>query len=262
MRRVRHRAQRLHRRPSADREREFIRRRIAEGKDEGARSRPRWSTEYGPERARPPPEGGGFDVAAWLVPGARSPLLGAGRASALAALRWRGTARRVTTTSPRRGGRELDPDDARRLDARPGGATTCDRRRAASTPRSLAAFAVGFVSFISPCVLPLVPGLPVAPSPASRWPRSRTGDDRLRRVLLPAAVFCLTFTVVFVALGMTATGIGSALQRRPRHARARSPARVIIALGVFFLLTPFVDQAQPRVAARRADARAPARAAR
>ena len=58
-------------------------------------------------------------------------------------------------------------------------------------------------------------------------------------MLLPAIVFCLSFTVVFVALGMTATGLGSTLQDAPRHAR-QGRRRVIIALGVFFLLTPFV----------------------
>ena len=39
------------------------------------------------------------------------------------------------------------------------------------------------------------------------------------RVLLPAVVFCLSFTAVFVALGMTATGLGSALEDQPAHAR-------------------------------------------
>jgi cytochrome c-type biogenesis protein len=104
----------------------------------------------------------------------------------------------------------------------------------------LAAFAVGFVSFISPCVLPLVPGYLSAVSGVS-LSEIKDGDDRIRRVLLPAAVFCLSFTVVFVALGMTATGLGSVL-RDGRGTLDKVAGGVIIALGVFFLLTPFVDR--------------------
>jgi len=104
----------------------------------------------------------------------------------------------------------------------------------------LAAFAVGFVSFISPCVLPLVPGYLSAVSGAS-LNEIRDGDNKLRRVMLPAAIFCIAFTVVFVVLGMTATGLGSVL-RDGRGTLDKVAGAVIIALGVFFLLTPFVDR--------------------
>jgi cytochrome c-type biogenesis protein CcmH len=95
--------------PVADREREFIRRRIAEGK-----SKPEIKAalveEYGP-KVLAVPEGGGFDVAAWLVPGLLSliALVGVG----VAALRWRGR----RDEEPAAEGPELDPDDRRRLDA-------------------------------------------------------------------------------------------------------------------------------------------------
>jgi cytochrome c-type biogenesis protein len=104
----------------------------------------------------------------------------------------------------------------------------------------VAAFAVGFVSFISPCVLPLVPGYLSAVSGVSLTD-IRDGDRRLSRVLLPAIVFCGAFTVVFVALGMTATSLGSLL-RDGRGTLDKVAGAVIIALGVFFLLTPFVDR--------------------
>jgi cytochrome c-type biogenesis protein len=104
----------------------------------------------------------------------------------------------------------------------------------------VAAFAVGFVSFISPCVLPLVPGYLSAVSGVS-LAEIKDGDNRLRRVMLPAGVFCLSFTVVFVVLGMTATGLGSVL-RDGRGTLDKVAGAVIIALGVFFLLTPFVDR--------------------
>jgi cytochrome c-type biogenesis protein len=69
----------------------------------------------------------------------------------------------------------------------------------------------------------------------------KAGDRRVSRILLPAIVFCLSFTVVFVALGMTATGLGSTL-RDSRQTLDRVAGVVIIALGVFFLLTPFVPR--------------------
>ncbi|MEA2310367.1 MAG: cytochrome c-type biosis protein [Solirubrobacteraceae bacterium] len=104
----------------------------------------------------------------------------------------------------------------------------------------VAAFAVGFVSFISPCVLPLVPGYLSAVTGVSLG-EIQHGDRKLRRVLVPSAVFCVAFTVVFVALGMTATGLGSVL-RDGRGTLDKVAGGVIIALGVFFLLTPFVPK--------------------
>jgi cytochrome c-type biogenesis protein len=104
----------------------------------------------------------------------------------------------------------------------------------------LAAFAVGFVSFISPCVLPLVPGYLSAVSGVS-VAELQKGERNLLRVLLPAIVFCLSFTVVFVALGMTATGLGSTLQDG-RGTLDKIAGAVIVALGVLFLITPFVPR--------------------
>jgi cytochrome c-type biogenesis protein len=104
----------------------------------------------------------------------------------------------------------------------------------------VAAFAVGFVSFVSPCVLPLVPGYLSAVSGVS-LAEIQHGEKRLSRVLLPAIVFCLSFTVVFVALGMTATGLGSALQDG-RGTLDKVAGAVIVALGVLFLITPFVPK--------------------
>src|SRR3954466_8326131 len=104
----------------------------------------------------------------------------------------------------------------------------------------IAAFAVGFVSFISPCVLPLVPGYLSAVSGLS-LAEMRSGDRGLGTILLPAIVFCLSFTAVFVALGMTATGLGTTLLKE-RGTLDKLAGAVIIALGVFFLLTPFVPR--------------------
>lgn len=104
----------------------------------------------------------------------------------------------------------------------------------------IAAFAVGFISFISPCVLPLVPGYLSAVSGYS-LADMKSGDRGLAKILMPAIVFCLSFTAVFVALGMTATGLGGTLQDS-RGTLDKVAGAIIIALGVFFLLTPFVPR--------------------
>src|SRR2546423_9368304 len=74
----------------------------------------------------------------------------------------------------------------------------------------LAAFAVGFVSFVSPCVLPLVPGYLSAISGVS-FAELQEGKGR-GKVLGPALLFCLAFSLMFIALGMTATGLGQTLE--------------------------------------------------
>ena len=104
----------------------------------------------------------------------------------------------------------------------------------------IAAFAVGFVSFVSPCVLPLVPGYLSAVSGVS-LAEIQHGERRLSRVLMPAIVFCMSFTVVFVALGMTATSLGSTL-RDGRGTLDKVAGVIIIALGVLFVITPFVPR--------------------
>jgi cytochrome c-type biogenesis protein len=104
----------------------------------------------------------------------------------------------------------------------------------------IAAFAVGFVSFVSPCVLPLVPGYLSAVSGVS-IAEMRSDEHKLSAVLWPAIVFCLSFTLMFVALGMTATGLGSTL-RESKQTLDVIAGVVIVAMGVFFLLTPFVPR--------------------
>lgn len=111
---------------------------------------------------------------------------------------------------------------------------------AAADTTVIAAFAVGFASFVSPCVLPLVPGYLAAVSGVT-IAELQEGKHNTRDVLVPSAVFCLSFTIIFVALGMSATGLGSLLSDN-RRALEQIAGIVIILLGVYFLLTPFIDR--------------------
>src|SRR3954467_641254 len=92
-----------------------------------------------------------------------------------------------------------------------------------------AAFGVGFLSFVSPCVLPLVPGYLSAVSGVS-YAEMESGQSRWK-VLGPALLVCLSFTAMFVALGMTATGLGQTLQEHRAIMRQVSGV-VIAALGI------------------------------
>lgn len=104
-----------------------------------------------------------------------------------------------------------------------------------------AALAVGFVSFVSPCVLPMVPGYLSAVSGVTVAELESSGRRATMKVVWPAFIFCLTFTVMFIALGATATGLGSLLQDN-RDLLNKIAGLVIIAMGVFFLATPFIDK--------------------
>jgi cytochrome c-type biogenesis protein CcmH len=95
--------------PVADQERAFIRARIADGMSK-EEIKTALVAEYGPDvLAEPDPEG--FDLAAWLVPGALIALAALG--VAVLARRWR---RRSGGDPPAATGPELEPGDARRLD--------------------------------------------------------------------------------------------------------------------------------------------------
>jgi cytochrome c-type biogenesis protein len=101
----------------------------------------------------------------------------------------------------------------------------------------VAAFAVGFISFISPCVLPLVPGYLSTISGVS-FADLQEGRGRAK-VLGPALLFCLAFAAMFVALGMTATGLGQTLQDN-RELLRKIAGVTLIAMGVLFVATLFV----------------------
>jgi cytochrome c-type biogenesis protein len=79
-------------------------------------------------------------------------------------------------------------------------------------------------------------------------------------VLGPAVIFCLSFTLMFVALGMTATGLGSTL-RDSKATLDKVAGILIVAMGVFFLLTPLVPRLnrewRPDALIRRAGAGGP-----
>ncbi len=99
------------------------------------------------------------------------------------------------------------------------------------------AIAAGLVSFLSPCVLPLVPGylstvIGVAPADIQH--------AGARKVLGPSLLFIGSFSLIFILLGLTATQIGSLLTSNIETLRTAGGVLIVL-MGFVFLATPFVD---------------------
>ena len=76
------------------------------------------------------------------------------------------------------------------------------------------AFVAGLVSFLSPCVLPVVPSYVTFVTGMTLDELTTHGRRAARaRAALHAAAFVLGFALVFVALGATATALGGTLRR-------------------------------------------------
>src|SRR5215204_1710184 len=99
-----------------------------------------------------------------------------------------------------------------------------------------AAFGAGLVSFLSPCVLPLVPGYLSAVSGVSP---AELDDAGWRRVLAPSLLFVASFSAIFVVLGLTATGLGSFFKDND-ETLTKISAGLMVAMGLFFVASLFV----------------------
>jgi cytochrome c-type biogenesis protein len=94
------------------------------------------------------------------------------------------------------------------------------------------AFGAGLISFLSPCVLPLVPGY------ISAVAGGQPGEVRRGQVLGPSLAFVASFSFIFMALGL--------LGQRALHFALIGPTAlkvsgaIIIVMGVLFVLAPFI----------------------
>jgi cytochrome c-type biogenesis protein len=110
------------------------------------------------------------------------------------------------------------------------------------------AFGAGAVSFLSPCVLPLVPGyLSLMSGVGTQQLTVATRTDQ-RKLVRATFLFVLGFTAVFVALGATASTVGSLLQRH-QAGLDRAAGVVIIAMGLVLagVVTPAFMQREKRL---------------
>ena len=108
-----------------------------------------------------------------------------------------------------------------------------------ASPSLLLAFAAGFVSFVSPCCLPLVPGYLATVSGARPDAQRRPRLDL--RVLARSGLFVASFSGVFTLLGLGATAIGGFLFAN-KQLLDRISGVAIIAMGVLFIGSVFVTR--------------------
>ena len=105
----------------------------------------------------------------------------------------------------------------------------------------LAAFAAGFLSFVSPCVLPLIPGYISFVSGVSvdEMRADTTPATSRLQVFLTSLAFVIGFSLVFVALGASATAVGKFLfARLPLFSKIAGAVLIVFGLhtmGVFRL---------------------------
>lgn len=101
-----------------------------------------------------------------------------------------------------------------------------------SLPLPIAAFLAGIVSFLSPCVLPLVPGYVslISGTNVDGLQEERRGKV-FGRVMLSSVMFILGFSIVFVLLGAVATTLGQ-VTRQYYRAMSYVAGAVIIVFGL------------------------------
>jgi len=96
------------------------------------------------------------------------------------------------------------------------------------------AFGAGLISFLSPCVLPLVPGY--ISSVAGVAPT----EIRASRVLGPSLAFVASFSAIFIALGLLGQQALRGALTGPTALKVCGA--VIVAMGILFVLAPFVPR--------------------
>ena len=98
-------------------------------------------------------------------------------------------------------------------------------------PLPAAVFVAGLISFLSPCVLPLVPGyVSLISGVGVEELKSREGQ-LFRKVMLNSAAFILGFSIVFITLGAISTEVGQFLAMY-KSLLARIAGAVIIVFGL------------------------------
>lgn len=100
-----------------------------------------------------------------------------------------------------------------------------------SLPLPVAAFVAGLVSFLSPCVLPLVPGY-VSLISGAGVEELKSQESRLfQKMMLNSISFIIGFSVVFITLGAISTEVGQLLARY-KSTLAEVAGVVIILFGL------------------------------
>lgn len=99
----------------------------------------------------------------------------------------------------------------------------------------VAAFLAGIVSFLSPCILPLIPGyMSLVTKLSFEELTSDNPKSKTSKILIPTIIFVLGFSFVFVALGASASFIGHFL-RENKQLLLQISGVLIIIFGIFVM---------------------------
>ncbi|MBZ5548116.1 MAG: cytochrome c biogenesis protein CcdA [Acidobacteriia bacterium] len=98
-------------------------------------------------------------------------------------------------------------------------------------PLPAAVFVAGLISFLSPCVLPLVPGYVSLISGVGVEELKAQEGQLFRKVMLNSAAFIIGFSIVFITLGAISTEVGQFLAMY-KSLLARVAGAVIIIFGL------------------------------
>ncbi len=98
---------------------------------------------------------------------------------------------------------------------------------------ALAAFVAGIVSFLSPCVLPLVPGY-ISMLSGLGVEQLQRGEKPRASLLGSALAFVLGFSIVFIAFGASASAVGQFLVRN-RSLLAPLAGAIIVLFGLHLI---------------------------
>ena len=186
--------------PVALRMKAFIRERIAAG-DTKSEIKAALVDQFGPAVLAEPPKKG-FELIAWVLPlaGLALGVVVVG----LLAWRWSHTRGAEDEPRPRPPSRSIPRSSAGSTTSSP--ASSHERRAPVSGTAVLVSFGAGFVSFLAPCVLPLVPGYLSAVSSVEAERLGEPGSSR--RVVRASIPFVAGLIAVFVLLGAGAAAIG------------------------------------------------------
>jgi cytochrome c-type biogenesis protein len=120
----------------------------------------------------------------------------------------------------------------------PGASSNCSNGLETLMPHDVtlsAAALAGLLSFLSPCVLPLVPPYLTFIAGTTIEELATTRESRARKdILIAAALFVCGFSTVLVGLGATASVIGQVLHAHLRLLSALAGAAIIL-MGLHFL---------------------------
>jgi cytochrome c-type biogenesis protein len=111
----------------------------------------------------------------------------------------------------------------------------------------LYAFGAGIVSFLSPCVLPLVPGYLSMVSGLSLEQLKDSPDAKLMRAVVKNSVFFIIgFSITFIILGASATWLGTVLRSQGRWLNYVAGTVIIIfglhMVGLFKINALYADK--------------------